>query len=59
MYAEARTDFELIISQNKTFVPALKEYAETCILHAQYYRREQMTGLARDSAQYALDTLTE
>lgn len=59
LYAEARADFESILLENESFVPALKGFAETCILHARYYRMEQMTGLARDSAQCALDKLTE
>lgn len=40
-------------------MPALKGLAETCIAQAKRYKREQMIGLGRDCAQYALDKLTE
>lgn len=58
-YVEARVNFEDILVDNCDYVPALKGLAETCILQARRYRQEQIIGLARDCAQYALDKLTE
>ncbi|GJQ65964.1 hypothetical protein Trydic_g4060 [Trypoxylus dichotomus] len=56
--AEARRDFEAIIREDRTFVPALKGVAVTCLNQAKEYQKNQLWGLARDCAQYALDKLT-
>ncbi|KAI4467992.1 superkiller 3 protein-related [Holotrichia oblita] len=56
--AEGRSDFEILIKENRSFVPALKGIAVTCLNQAKEYQKSQLWGLARDCAQYALDKLT-
>ncbi|KAK9737501.1 Tetratricopeptide repeat [Popillia japonica] len=56
--AEGRSDFEILIKENRSYVPALKGIAVTCLNQAKEYQKSQLWGLARDCAQYALDKLT-
>ncbi|KAK5647507.1 hypothetical protein RI129_002399 [Pyrocoelia pectoralis] len=57
-YVEAHYDYQLILQTNKQYVPALKGLAETCILQAKQFKRDQRLGMARDYAEKALDMIT-
>ncbi|XP_018320873.1 tetratricopeptide repeat protein 37 [Agrilus planipennis] len=56
-YAEARADFEALLSTNQKYVPALKGLAETCLNQAKLYNKNQLLGLTRDCCQCALENL--
>ncbi|KAG7189428.1 hypothetical protein KM043_017131 [Ampulex compressa] len=58
-YEEAKIDFELILSNEPRYVPALKGLAEMCLGLARINLGEQLLGQARDNLQQAIDCLTE
>ncbi|KAB0804312.1 hypothetical protein PPYR_01282 [Photinus pyralis] len=57
-FVEAHCDYESILRSNKHYVPALKGLAETCIMQARQFTRDQRLGIARDYAEKALDMVT-
>lgn len=57
-FAVARTKFEAILKDNKSYVPALKGLAETCMYQAKQCFNEQRLGTAKDHAQYAVEIIS-
>ncbi|XP_066249141.1 superkiller complex protein 3 isoform X2 [Euwallacea similis] len=57
-YAEAQADFENILLNNSSYVPALKGLGETYLCRARECYKDQRIGTARDYAQKAANKLT-
>ncbi|XP_066150901.1 tetratricopeptide repeat protein 37 isoform X2 [Euwallacea fornicatus] len=57
-YAEAQVDFENILVNNRSYVPALKGLGETYLCRAKECYKDQRIGTARDYAQKAANKLT-
>nr|XP_022913012.1 tetratricopeptide repeat protein 37 [Onthophagus taurus] len=58
LFKEAKEQYQGVLFNNKQYIPALKGLAETYLGEAKEFNRNQLWGLARDSAQLALDTLS-
>ncbi|XP_015592231.1 tetratricopeptide repeat protein 37 [Cephus cinctus] len=58
-HIEAKQDFEHVLQQEPSYIPALKGLAETCLGLAKEYMQQRLLGRVRDNIQQATDYLTE
>lgn len=58
-YEESIEEFKILLSNNPTYVPALKGLGETWLCLARNRFARQLLGCCRDSCQEAVDALSK
>ena len=52
-------EFKILLSNNPSYVPALKGLGESCLCRARNSFSQQLLGCCRDSCQDAVDALSK
>ena len=58
-YEESIEEFKSLLSNNPSYVPALKGLAESCLCQARNFFTRQLLGCCSDSCQEAVDVLSK
>jgi superkiller protein 3 len=58
-YEESIEEFKSLLSNNPSYVPALKGLGESCLFQARNCFSRQLLGCCRDSCQEAVDALSK
>ena len=58
-YEESVEEFKRLLSNNPSYVPALKGLGDSCLYQARNFFSRQLLGCCRDSCQEAVDALSK
>jgi len=58
-YEESIEEFKSLLSNNPSYVPALKGLGESCLCRARNFFSRQLLGCCSDSCQEAVDALSK